>query len=149
MQLLLFTLDSSRYAIASASVAEIVRAVAITPLPGAPGVVAGVIDVRGKLVPVFDLRRRFGLPTREVDPADHFIIARTQSRTAALHVDQVLDLVDIDEQSIADPREHVAGAPLVAGVAMAEDGLALISDVEMFLSRAEQDTLDAALAARE
>src|SRR5678816_4221005 len=100
MRLLLFTIDSTRYAVASADVTEIVRAVAVTPLPGAPRAVAGVIDVRGSLVPVFDLRHRFGLPARDVEPEHHFILVRTPTRTAALHVDHVLDLADIADHSI-------------------------------------------------
>ena len=148
MRFLLFYIEANRYAVPAESVGEIVRAVAVTGLPGAPSVVEGVIDVRGTVVPVFSLRRRFGLADRGVVPADQFIILRTQSRSAALHVDRTEDLIDIDRRAIADPSRQIAGTPLVAGVALLEDGLALIYDVETFLSRAEADALDAAMAAR-
>jgi purine-binding chemotaxis protein CheW len=104
-----------------------------------------VIDLRGQLVPVFDLRHRFGLPMRAVEPDDHLIIARTATRVAALQVDRVLHLADVDPTAIADPRDHLAGDPRVAGVAMLADGLALITDVDTFLSRAEVESLEAAL----
>jgi purine-binding chemotaxis protein CheW len=148
MRFLLFYIEANRYAVPAESVGEIVRVVAVTGLPGAPPVVDGVIDVRGTIVPVFSLRRRFGLPDRGIDIADQFIILRTSSRAAALHVDRTEDLIDIDRRTIADPSRQMAGTPLIAGVALLDDGLALIYDVETFLSRAESDALEAAMAAR-
>jgi purine-binding chemotaxis protein CheW len=145
MRLLTFTIDDRRFALSAGDVSEIVRAVAITPLPAAPSVVDGVIDLRGEVVPVFNLRRRFGLATREVDPGDQFIIARTHRRVAALHVDRALDIVDADT-----PSGAVGGTPLhpaIAGVATLADGLALISDVDTFLSQAEAESLETALEA--
>jgi purine-binding chemotaxis protein CheW len=148
MRFLLFYIETSRYAVPAESVGEIVRAVAVTALPGAPSVVDGVIDVRGTVMPVFSLRRRFGLHDRAVEPNDQFIIVRTPSRSAALHVDRAEDLIDIDRRAIADPSRQMAGAPMVGGVALLDDGLALIYDVETFLSRAESDALDSAMVAR-
>jgi purine-binding chemotaxis protein CheW len=148
MRLLRFTIDEHRYGVAGDAVAEIVRAVAVTPLPRAPAVIRGIIDVRGTIVPVFDLRRRFGIPERPVAPADHFILVRTSSRVAALHVDTVTDLVDVDDRATTDSTRQVTGAAEVAGVATLPDGLVLIHDVETFLSRAESDTLSAALDAQ-
>ena len=148
MRFLLFYIDANRYAVPAESVGEIVCAVAFTSLPGAPSVVDGVIDVRGTVVPLFSLRRRFGLRDRGVQPTDQFIILRTASRSAALHVDRTEDLIDIDRRAIADPSRQIAGTPLVAGVALLDDGLALIYDVDTFLSTAESEALDAAMAAR-
>jgi len=148
MRLLLFYIEGSRYAVPAEAVGEIVRAVAVTGLPGAPSVVDGVIDVRGTIVPLFSLRRRFGLRDRGVEPADQFIVVRTPSRTAALHVDHAEDLIEVDRRAIADPSRQMAGTPLIGGVALLDDGLALIYDVDTFLSRAESDALDAAMASR-
>lgn len=147
MRLLLFSVDSIRGAAKVADVVEVVRAVAITPLPGAPAVVSGVIDVRGSLVPVFDLRRRFGRPVRPVDTADVFVIVRAGKRSAALHTDSVIDIVDIDERAVSDPRAQMAAGEFISGVAMMEDGLALINDVARFLSDSERQVLDDVLAA--
>jgi purine-binding chemotaxis protein CheW len=147
VRLLLFTIDDHRYGIAAQAVAEIVRAVAITPLPNAPPVIAGLIDVRGAVIPVFDLRRRFGLPARDVELADHFIIVRASRRMAVLHVDRVLDLVDVDDAAISTLADQLQSPVHVAGVATLDDGLAVIHDVDAFLSRAEEESLEAALAA--
>ncbi|MEO6878341.1 MAG: chemotaxis protein CheW [Gemmatimonadaceae bacterium] len=148
MRLLGFSLDGHRYGITADTVTEIIRAVAITPLPGSPAVIEGIIDVRGAIVPVFNLRARFALPHKPLEPSDQFVLTRTSARVAALHVDQVADLVDVDDGAVSDPARQVPASPHIAGVATLADGLVLIHDVETFLSHAESETLDAALAAR-
>lgn len=153
MQLLCFSIDDDRYAITSSVVVEIIRAVAITPLPGSTPVIAGVIDVRGTVVPVFDLRARFGVPTRDVVPADCFILVRTPTRVAALHVDRVHELLDADEASIAHGsadafRAQVPTAQHIVGAVTMGDGMVFIHDVASFLSSAESESLESALAAR-
>ena len=141
MRLLSFTIDDNRFGISTASVVEIVRAVFVTPLPGAPAVVEGLIDLRtARSFPVFDLRRRFGLPPRAVVPSDHFIVVRTAARRAVLHVDHVLDLVDAADDALDPPGRQTGSAPHIAGVATLADGLVLIHDVETFLSAAEAAT---------
>jgi purine-binding chemotaxis protein CheW len=148
VRLLLFMIDDHRYGITAQAVAEIVRAVAVTPLPNAPAVITGVIDVRGTVIPVFDLRRRFGLLARDVELADHFIIVRASRRMAVLHVDRVLELVDVDDAAISTLADQLQSPAHVAGVAALDDGLAVIHDVDTFLSRAEEESLAAALAAK-
>jgi purine-binding chemotaxis protein CheW len=146
MRLLLFTIDDGRYALRAEVVAEIVRAVSVTPLPNAPSVIEGIIDVRGRVVPVFDLRKRFGLPSRELDVADQFVIARAATRLAALHVDRALDLADVDDAAVTSLAAEVPSAQHITGVATMPDGLALIHDVDAFLSAAESASLDAAMS---
>jgi purine-binding chemotaxis protein CheW len=148
MRLLRFRLDAHQYGIASDAVVEIVRAVAITPLPGAPSVVEGVIDVRGSIVPVFDLRARFSIPPKGLEPSDQFILARTPSRIAALHVDRVEDLVDVDSAAMSSLSLSHSDTSYLAGIATLPHGLVLIHDVETFLSRAEADCLATTLAGR-
>jgi purine-binding chemotaxis protein CheW len=146
-EVLVFALDDQRYALWAGEVRELLRAVAIVPLPGAPGVVEGVIDLRGQIVPVLDVRRRFGLPAREVDPADHLIIAAVASRLVAIRVDHALDLLPLDVATLEEVSPLAAGTAHVAGVARLRDGLALIHDLETFFSAGETAALDRALAA--
>ncbi len=84
IRLVLLTVDGQTYALHLEAVDRIVRAVEVTPLPGAPVIVLGAIDVEGRVLPVLNLRRRLRLPEREIGPADQFLIARTERRAVAL-----------------------------------------------------------------
>jgi purine-binding chemotaxis protein CheW len=145
LAVVVFELGGRLYGLPAADVRELVRAVAVVPLPRAPAVVKGVIDLRGRVVPVLDVRRRFGLPAREVDPADHFVVARAGERLLALHVDRATDLVEVGAADLADARGLVPGAEYVAWVARGPHDLVLVHDLATFLSRAEAEALDAAL----
>jgi purine-binding chemotaxis protein CheW len=147
MQILAFDVERRQLALPLSDVQEIARAVAVTGLPDAPAFVAGVIDVRGTLVPVLDLRWRFGLPRRPVEPADHLVLARTGGRVVALHVDGVDGVVTLDANDVEDPRSLAPGAELFAGAAKLPRGLVLIHDLRAFLSEAESEALGGALAA--
>jgi len=146
-ELLVFALDAHRFALPAEAVIAVVRVVASAPLPGAPEIVEGVINVRGTIVPVLDVRVRFGFPGTEVDPDQHLVVARAGPRVVALRVDRALTLLTIPDDAI-EPVECVApGARLVAGVARLPDGVLVIHDLERFLSLDEGKRLDAALAA--
>jgi purine-binding chemotaxis protein CheW len=83
---LLFELDGQRYGLPAERVREILRMVAISPLPGAPEAVEGIVNVRGEIVPVYDVRKRFGLPARAIDPAEHLVVLTCRDRAAAIRV---------------------------------------------------------------
>lgn len=142
--LLTFDLGSQRCALVLADVVEVVRVVAMAHLPDAPPLVEGIIDLRGVVVPVLDLRARFGLPPKAVDLSDHLLIARAGLRLVAIRVDHARSLVGIDPGDIDHPPS--AGNAL-AGVAKLPDGLALIHDLATFLSADEGQSLDDALGA--
>lgn len=145
MDVLLCRIDDTRYAVPARDVEEVVRAAAVTPVPGAPAVILGLLDLRGAPVPVLDARRRFGHPTRALDPSERFVVARAGARRVALRVDAVDALQPVDPADVEDPRRHVPTARHVAGVIALPDGLALIHDVATFLSAAEQASLDEAM----
>lgn len=142
--LLTFDLGSQRCAIALADVVEVVRIVAMAHLPDAPPLVEGIINLRGRVVPVLDLRARFGLPPKAVDLTDHLVVARAGPRLVAIRVDRARALVDVGPGDI-DAAASTGNA--VAGVAKLPDGLVLIHDLVTFLSAAEGERLDAAVAA--
>ena len=147
LQLVVFWLDDLRYALPLTMVERTVRVVDITPLPGAPGVVRGVINVQGRIVPVFETRRRFALPERDVRLEDHLLIARTAARTVALLVDAVEGLFQCGDCD-ATPADRVwPGIGPVAGVVKRSDGLILIHDLDAFLSADERGALEQALSA--
>ena len=145
VRLVVFRLDEQRYALPLAAVERIVRAVEVTFLPKAPSIVLGVIDMEGQALPVLNVRRRFGLPEREMRPDDHFLIARTVSRVVALMVDEALGLVERSQTAIIAADQIVPGLEQFQGVVKLDDGLVLIHDLEKFLHLDEASTLDAAM----
>lgn len=145
MHLLVIALDNQRFALNAAVVQETVAAVEVTPLPAAPAVVDGIIDVRGMLVPVYQLRVRFGRPGRPVRASEHFVLASAGKRTVALRVDCALELVHVSEDELQPATENDPKLTHVAGIARLPDGLVLVQDLELFLSDAEEATLDQAL----
>lgn len=143
--LLSFELERRRFAIPAPLVREVVRAVAVSALPRAPAIVEGMINLRGIVVPVLDIRHRFGLPTLPTTPQQHFIVAQAGSRIVVLPVDRVLGLVEVEESAI-EPTS-LPGIELVAGIARLADGLLVIHDLARFLSLDESAALEGALAA--
>jgi purine-binding chemotaxis protein CheW len=140
-----FSLDAGRYALPLAAVDRIVRAVEVTHLPTAPPIVRGAIDVQGRVLPVFDLRRRFGLPERDIDPADQFVIARSADRTVVLVVDTAQGVVQSPLSDTTSAASIASGLEHIRGVIRLPDGLVLIQDLDLFLSAAESRALDEAL----
>ena len=144
-RLVVFRLDAQRYALPLASVERIVRAVETTRLPNAPAIVLGAINVAGRVLPVLNLRRRFGLPEREINPADQFLIAHTTRRTVVLVVDEALGMVECPATEIIQPIQIAPGLEQLQGVVRLDDGLVLIQDLEKFLSLDEARALDEAI----
>jgi len=98
-----FALDRQRYALFLSSVGRVYRTVEVTPLPKAPPIILGIINVRGGIIPVVDMRKRFGLPEREIAPNVQMIIAQTPRQNVALMADGVNAVIDIDEREIIRP----------------------------------------------
>lgn len=148
-QFVTFALDRLACALRLPAVERVVRMVAVTPLPRAPAVVLGVVDVGGELVPVIDLRRRFGLPHRGCSADDQIILARSARRRLALVVDAVTEVLDCPAERLVDARRIMPGVDYLEGVLQAEQGLTLVQDLDAFLSLDEERALDAALAESE
>ena len=143
--LVVFTLDEQRYALRLASVERVVRAVEVTPLPKAPEIVLGMINVQGRIIPVVNVRKRFRRPEREIGISDQFIIARTLRRTVALAVDAVSDVVPCPEAQVVAAEKILPGLEHVDGVLKIPDGLIFVHDLDRFLSLDEEQALTVAL----
>lgn len=140
--LVIFILNEQRYALFLPAVGRILRMVEITPLPKAPEIVLGVINMQGRIVPVLDIRKRFRLPERELDPSDQLVIACTSKRAVALAVDKVIGVVERSGQEVIAAEKILPGMEYVEGVAKLEDGMILIHDLDTFLSLEEEKALD-------
>jgi len=124
-------LEAKRVAFALHDVERIVRAVAVHPVPGAPGCRLGAIDVAGELLSVYDTRRLLGLPSRPLAATDRIVLIRAPVR-CGLVVDEVLRTVEVDAPERADRLAmHAAG---VRGVARTADGLLLVQDLKLLLA---------------
>lgn len=146
MLTLIARLGAVRVALAASAVREILRAVLIAPLPGAPSIVEGTIDVRGAVVPVIDLAGRLGLAGRPVlSPDEHLVVLEAGGHRVAVRVDEAEELLDVDERAIARSEGMIAAARTVAGVVRLEDGTVTMHDPAAFLTQAERDVLELAL----
>jgi purine-binding chemotaxis protein CheW len=145
-QWVVFRLDAARYALPLTAVDRIVRAAHFTALPLAPPIVLGAIDVEGQILPVFNLRRRFGLPERPLEPNDQLLIARTARRTVVLVIDAALEVVERAATAVTDSATLAPDLAHIRGVMALHDGLVLIQDLEQFLSQDEASALDQAMA---
>lgn len=144
--IVVFALDEPRYALLLSFVERVVRAVEITPLPKAPEIVLGIINVQGRIIPVIDVRRRFRLPAREMELEDRFIIASTPRRPVALLVDSVAGVRELTKRQMVGVEQSLPFAEYLKGVAKLEDNLVLVQDLDQFLSLDEENALNAALA---
>ena len=143
--LVVFWIDDKEIAVSASAVERVLRAVEISPMPGAPRGVRGVINWQGKIVPVFDLRERFGQPVREVRASDHLLIAHTHWRTVALLVDAVVGVVPRSGAHITPAADILPDLECISGVMNLDGGIVLVHDVERFLSIEDHAALQLAL----
>ncbi|MEP6506990.1 MAG: chemotaxis protein CheW [Gemmatimonadales bacterium] len=146
MNIVLIQVRGSRFGIPAASVVELIRAVAVSPLPGAPKVVSGVINVRGSLTAVIDPAVVFGHPEVPVKSSDNFVLVSIPSRTVGLRVESADELVEIADADIQAASSVSSSAHRLGGVATLPDGLLVIYDPAKFLDEAEGIALADALA---
>jgi purine-binding chemotaxis protein CheW len=144
--LVVFILDDRRYGLPLDAVERVVRIVDITPLPKAPDVVLGAINVQGRLIAAVNIRARFRLPQRNISLSDQLIIARTSSRRVALVADAVEGVIEYSSDQFVAPDTLMPGIEYLAGVVKVSGGMVLIHDLETLLSLDEARRLDAAVS---
>lgn len=144
-QFLGFSLEGHQYALDLSVVDKIVRVVEVTPLPKGPEIVLGVVNLHGVILPVVNIRKRFGLPERATHLSDQLIIAHTPSRPVALIVEAVSGVVERREQEIVAVEKILPGLEYIEGIVKFKDGMILIHDLNKFLSLDEERTLSEAM----
>lgn len=134
-QVVVFDLAGESYGVSIRHVQEIIRRPAITVVPRAPEFVEGVINLRGRVIPVIDLRNRFGLPRIEPDRAARIAVLEIAGHTVGAAVDAVSEVLRIPTSVIEPPGATLAG-PATAhlrGIAKIEDRLIILLDLERVL----------------
>jgi purine-binding chemotaxis protein CheW len=144
-QLVVFTLDAQQYALPLARVHRVVRIVEITPLPKAPEVVLGVIDLEGNIIPVMSMRKRFGFSEPEASMSDQLVVADAGTRIVALVVNSVRGVAERSTEQVTEAAKIVPGVQYVEGITRLEDGILFIHDLDRFLSKKEEHQLDSLL----
>jgi len=145
-QLVTFRLDDQEYALPIVNVVQVVRIVAITPMPEAPKIVSGVINVRGKVIPVIDVRKRFNLPAKPHDLNTQLLIAQMDGRLMALIVDVVSEVLTMPAGNIEPPSEIAPQMERLSAVGKLGDRLLLIPDLSRMLTFEEENRLEAVIA---
>jgi purine-binding chemotaxis protein CheW len=144
-QFVIFTLDEQSFALPLRSVVKVIQAIEVRYLPKAPDIIAGIINIKGLILPVADIRKRFGLAVHEIGPDDQIIIADTGKRMIAITVDNVNSVRNLTPDQLFVGKDTLPFAEHLNGVAKVDDGLVLIYDLDNFLSLDEQMILDKAL----
>lgn len=144
LELLVVEVHGHRCGLPVGAVVEIHPAVQLVELPDAPEVVVGLMNRRGRALPVLDLRRRLGLPARPIRPDDRLVVLSVPGREMALQVDAAVDVLTVPASTL----DVAAAAEAVRsqGVAVLPDGLLVVLDMATFLSPGEAAALEAALA---
>ena len=129
-QFLTFTLQNEEYGIEILKVQEIKGFSKITPIPNAPPFVRGVMNLRGTVVPIIDLRARFSMTEKDYDQFTCIIVVNVGTRVVGLVVDTVSDVLNIPNDSIADPPElaSVGDSSCITGMGKLGERIVMLLD---------------------
>ena len=135
-QLVVFDLANEVYGINIGTVQEIIRMQTVTYVPDAPDFVEGVINLRGRVIPVVDLRKRFGLPVTEATPESRVLVVDIAGNDIGVIVDAVTEVQRIPEASIEPTAALVTteDSYYIEGIAKVDDRLLILLDLERALA---------------
>ncbi|RMF46222.1 MAG: purine-binding chemotaxis protein CheW [Deltaproteobacteria bacterium] len=144
IQLACFRVGSLYYGIDILRIREVIRPLRITPIPKAPAFVEGVVNLRGTVIPVVDLRRRFDLEIPEDDRRTRIMICAVYGRIIGLKVDEVAEVRSYGRVDIQPAPHFIKGreAEFFLGVCRRDDDLIMILDLEKILTSEERIDLE-------
>jgi purine-binding chemotaxis protein CheW len=148
VQLVTFQVGGEEFGLDVFSVHEILRYQAVTPVPRAPAFVEGVLDVRGAVVPVVDLRRRFEVAGVAYTDETRIVLVDFAGERLGLVVDSVTEVLRAPETAVSAPPAYIRGlaAEFMRGIVRHDGRLIILMDLERILSSEERIALEAALA---
>jgi purine-binding chemotaxis protein CheW len=141
--IVVFAIGARTIGVPASTVREMLRAVAVTGLPGAPVGVEGVIDVRGTLIPVVDLSQRLGLVTRPIRASDQLLICDVAAGPLAVRVDRLIELRAMTTESVPPGAE---ADTIVQGLMRTTDGVIVICELSAFLAEVDIEALATAIS---
>jgi len=146
LQLVSFNIGEEEFGLGIQSIQEINRMVEITRVPNSPEFVSGVINLRGKVIPIINLRKRFGFPPKENDRNTRIIVVELAGMVVGFVVDAVSEVLRIPKNITEPPPPIVAGigSEYITAVAKLENRLLILLDLERILLDKERQELEAA-----
>ncbi len=143
LQLVTFSIGEEEFGVDILKVQEIIRTMEITKVPRAPEFVEGVINLRGKVIPIIDLRRRFGLTSKEHDKHTRIIVIEINNMIVGFVVDSVSEVLRIPASTVEPPPPVVAGmeSDYISGVGKLQDRLLILLDLDRLLSNEDLNVL--------
>jgi purine-binding chemotaxis protein CheW len=143
IQLVTFSIGEEEFGVDILKVQEIIRTMEITKVPRAPEFVEGVINLRGKVIPIVDLRKRFGLETRDHDKHTRIIVIEINQMIVGFVVDSVSEVLRIPANTVEPPPPVVSGleSEYISGVGKLQDRLLILLDLNRLLSGEEKEAL--------
>lgn len=141
IQLVSFNLEKEEYGVDVLKVREIIRMSNVTRVPNTPGYVEGVINLRGKVIPIISMRRKFNLNEVENDKQTRIMVMDVDGQLMGFVVDAVSEVIRISGAEIQPPPAAVAGGvdqECIGGVVNQEQRLLMLLDLERLLSQEEK-----------
>lgn len=145
LQLVTFSIGEEEFGVNILKVQEIIRTMDITKVPRAPEFVEGVINLRGKVIPIIDLRSRFGLSSKPEDKDTRIIVIEINNIIVGFVVDAVSEVLRIPAGTVEPPPPVVAGveSDYISGVGKLKERLLIMLDLDRLLSTEDMDMLNA------
>jgi len=139
LQLVSFKIGAEEFGIDILKVNEIIRMMSITKVPNAPSFVDGVVNLRGRVIPVINLRAKLILPRKEYDRNSRIIVVELNTKTIGFIVDEVSEVLRIPVNITEKPPEMVSGinAAYITAIGKLEDRLLILLDLERILGEDE------------
>lgn len=146
LQLVSFVIGNEEYAVDILYVQEINRMLQVTQVPNSPDFIEGVINLRGRIIPVIDLRTKMGIPKKEYDKNTRIIVVEVSGRTVGFIVDAVREVIRIPKNITEAPPEIVSGnnSEFISAVGKLEDRLLILIDLNKLLFTNEMNLLETA-----
>ena len=142
---LTFFLGDEEYGLEILKVREIIGMMDITPVPRTPEFIRGVINLRGKVIPVVELRQKFGMETVEQTDETCIIVVQAQGVEMGIVVDRVSEVTDISAEEIQDAPSFgtTVDTDYILGIGKSADGVKLLLDIDQVLSPEEVEDVQA------
>ncbi len=147
IQVVSFKIGDEEFGVNILQVQEINRLVQITQVPNAPDFIEGVMNLRGRIVPVVNLRKRFGLPQKEYDKNTRVVVVELNDKTVGFIVDSVSEVLRFSNSDVEPTPDLITGIgnEYITGIAKLGDRLLILLDLEKVLTVEEKESLKEAL----